>query len=210
MKKSICISFFIRNISKTRIINIKKLKVLNKINRSVKIYEMNNIIEKLYKKQATLEGHTYPMSCMTLNENKLFSGSWDGTISVWAGTNTETDEEIATLEGHTGMVLCLTISENKLYSGSYDETIRIWNTETHELVATLRGHTNPVSCLTIHDNKLYSGSRFMDNTIHIWNIETYEEIDTLRGDISYMNCLTLHENKLYYGSQDKTICVWKI
>ena len=72
---------------------------------------MNNIIEKLYKKQATLEGHTYPMSCMTLNENKLFSGSWDGTIRIW---NTETDEEIATLEGHTGIVLCLTVHDNKL------------------------------------------------------------------------------------------------
>ena len=43
---------------------------------------MNNIIEKLYNKQATLEWN-FPMSCMTLNDNKLYSGSWDETIRIW-------------------------------------------------------------------------------------------------------------------------------
>ena len=116
---------------------------------------MNNIIEERYTEIATLTGHTYGVNCLTLHENKLYSGSAypDSTIRIW---NTETHEEIATLRGHTdavkcltlhennihtGGVNCLTLHENKLYSGSWDKTIRIWNTETHAEIATLRGHT---------------------------------------------------------------------
>jgi WD40 repeat protein len=85
---------------------------------------MNNIIEKLYKQQATLEG-TYPMSCMTLNENKLYSESrfMDNTIRIW---NIETYEEIDTLRGQISYVNCLTLHENKLYYGSQYKTIRTW------------------------------------------------------------------------------------
>ena len=127
----------------------------------------------LYTEIATLEGHTSlppnHVLCLTLHENKLYSGGCDSTIRIW---NTETYEEIATLRGHTNIVRCLTIHENKLYSGSCDKTIRIWaegtNTETHEEIAILRGHTDVVRCLTIHENKLYSGS--YDKTIRIWKV----------------------------------------
>ena len=77
----------------------------------------------LYTEIATLRGHTGGVSCLTLHENKLYSGSWDKTIHIW---NTETHEEIAILRGHTDRVQCLTLHENKLYSGSGDKTIRIW------------------------------------------------------------------------------------
>ena len=87
--------------------------------------EMNNIIEERYTEIATLRGHTYGVNCLTLHENKLYSGSGypDSTIRIW---NTETHEEIATLIGHTKCVYSLTFYENKLYSGSNDETIRVW------------------------------------------------------------------------------------
>ena len=92
---------------------------------------MNNNIEERYKKIGHLIGHiekvlSHTVSCTIRNENKLYSGSWDGIIHIW---NTETYEEIATLEGHTAGVihLNLTLRENKLYTGSYDNTIRIWN-----------------------------------------------------------------------------------
>ncbi len=50
----------------------------------------------LYTHIHTLVGHTAAVSCLTLHENKLYSGSCDNTIRVW---NTETYEEIATLRG---------------------------------------------------------------------------------------------------------------
>jgi WD40 repeat protein len=45
--------------------------------------EMNNIIEDLYTEISTLEGHTDGVNCLTLHENKLYSGSYDNTIRVW-------------------------------------------------------------------------------------------------------------------------------
>ena len=118
----------------------------------------------LYTEIATLRGHRRGVRCLTLHENKLYSGSYDNTIRIW---NTETHEEIATLRGHTEVVECFTLHENKLYSGGADKTIRIWNTETYECIATLVGHTDSVTCLTIHKNKLYSCG---DKTIRIWKI----------------------------------------
>ena len=138
------------------------------------IFTMPNHIKKMfgefletpkYTELATLRGHTGGVSCLTIHENKLYSGSEDNTIRIW---DTETYELVATLEGHTNTVSCLTIHENKLYSRGADSSIRIWNTETHETIATLIGHTNGVRCLTLHENKLYSGSH--DGTIRICNI----------------------------------------
>ena len=123
----------------------------------------------LYTEIGILRGHTYAIMCLTLHKNKLYSGSCDKTIRIWAeGTNTETHEEICILRGHTNIVRCLTIHENKMYSGSTDKTIRSWNTETHEEIAILRGHTDVVRCLTLHENKLYSGS--YDKTIRVWKV----------------------------------------
>ena len=119
----------------------------------------------LYTEIAILRGHTDSVRCLTLHENKLFSGSDDSIIRIW---NTETYEEIATLEGHIDSVRCLTFHENKLYSGSYNTTIRIWNTETYEQITILIGHTNWVQCLTLQENKLVSGSE--DETIRIWRV----------------------------------------
>ena len=87
---------------------------------------MNNIIEERYTEKAMMRVHSHVVSCLTLHENKLYSGGYDKTIRIW---NTETHEEIAILRGHTNGVIYLnpTLRENKLYTGSYDNTIRIWN-----------------------------------------------------------------------------------
>jgi WD40 repeat protein len=44
---------------------------------------MNNIIDERYTEIATLRGHTYGVNCLTLHENKLYSGSDDKTIRIW-------------------------------------------------------------------------------------------------------------------------------
>jgi F-box/WD-40 domain protein 7 len=156
-----------------------------------------------FEEIATLRGHKYGKVCITIHNNKLFSGGGDNTIRVW---NTETYEQIATWEGHNRWVECLTIHDNKLYSVGDDKTIRIWNTETYEKITTLRGHKKSVNCLTHDGNKLFSGSN--DKTIRIWNTETYKTIATLRGHTHWVYCLTHYENKLYSGSWDKTIRIW--
>ena len=114
---------------------------------------------------ATLQGHTQSLFCLTVDRNKLYSGSYDKTIRVW---DTDTHRHIATLQGHTDPVQCLTVVGigDKLYSGSWDKTIRVWDTDMHRHIATLQGHTDKVQGITVAGNKLYSGSE--DNTIRVW------------------------------------------
>ena len=169
----LCISLYLIK-KKTDKINKEKRKQGDEHQQNLDIFTIPDHIKcmfgsfmktPLYTEIATLSGHTKGVSCLTLRDNKLYSGSDDKTIRIW---NTETYEEIGILRGHTDSVCCLTLHENKLYSGSWDKTIRIWNTDTNEEIAILRGHTDGVSSLTLHENKLYSGS--YDKTIRIWNI----------------------------------------
>ena len=66
---------------------------------------MNNIIEDRYTEKV-MRVHSHVVSCLTLHENKLYTGSTDKNIRIW---NTDTNEEIANLRGHTVYVLSLTI-----------------------------------------------------------------------------------------------------
>ena len=56
------------------------------------IFTMPNHIKRMfgeflktpkYTEIATLRGHTDCVYCLTLHENKLYSGGWDETIRVW-------------------------------------------------------------------------------------------------------------------------------
>jgi WD40 repeat protein len=167
----------------------------------------------------TLTGHIDEVSCLIVNDGKLYSGSEDETIKIW---NCSTDNLITTLTGHPGhwreWVSCLTINDGKLYSSISDGSVEVRNCSNNTLVTTLGvpddennedgfvGHTDYVYCLTVHGGKLYSGSQ--DNTIKVWNCSTNKLIKTLTGHTDCVYCLTVHGDKLYSGSQDNTIKVW--
>ena len=67
----------------------------------------------------TLTGHTDAVRTLAVAGNKLFSGSYDGTLRVW---DVHTLECLDTLTGHTGPVRTLVTCGNKVFSGSYDKT----------------------------------------------------------------------------------------
>ncbi len=54
--------------------------------------------------------------------DRLFSGSYDGTVKVW---DVKTMECLQTLAGHTGPVRTLVYSGGHMFSGSYDKTVRL-------------------------------------------------------------------------------------
>ena len=172
-----------------------------------------------HEHQATLEGHTGTVECLTLYGNKLFSGAGgldDRTIRVW---NADTYEHLATLEGHTGIVRSLTVYGDKLFSGAGgdDGTIRVWSADTHEHMATLRGlKPGGVKCLTLHGNKLFSCGWYddldNDHTIRVWNADTYEQLAGM-GPLTERwkaTCFTIHDNKLFLGRSDALIDVREV
>ena len=63
------------------------------------------------------------MTCVTLDETRLASGSIDKTIRIW---DIKTGEQIQMMKGHVKGVWCLNFfTQNLLISGSYDGTIRV-------------------------------------------------------------------------------------
>ena len=70
-----------------------------------------------------LQGHTGSVYAVVVaSKNKrVYSGSMDGTIRVWA---THDGTHLQTLEGHTGGVLSLALGhDDVLFSGSADATV---------------------------------------------------------------------------------------
>lgn len=65
-------------------------------------------------------GHTDAVRALATADNRLFSGSYDGTVKVW---DVETLECLKTLAGHTGPVRTLVSSGGHMFSGSYDKTV---------------------------------------------------------------------------------------
>lgn len=66
-------------------------------------------------------GHTDAVRALAVANNRLFSGSYDGTVKVW---DVDTLACLKTLAGHTGPVRTLVYSGGHMFSGSYDKTVR--------------------------------------------------------------------------------------
>ena len=62
------------------------------------------------------------MRALAVANDRLFSGSYDGTVKVW---DVKTMECLQTLAGHTGPVRTLVYSGGHMFSGSYDKTVRL-------------------------------------------------------------------------------------
>ena len=107
---------------------------------------------------------------LTVQGDRLISGSWDKTIRVW---DMEAFECCSILGGHNESVLALAPYSSKLLvSGSYDSNLHVWDLETSTRVGVLEGHDDAIRILTSTADCVYSGS--YDGTIGAWNIGVVE------------------------------------
>ncbi len=150
------------------------------------------------------EGHTSWVMCLTINDGKLYSGSWDKTVKVW---DCSTNKLITTLTEHTGTVYRLRIHGGKLYSKAY-KGIKVYDCSDDTLITTLEDHTSSVYCLEIHDGKLYTGS--FDKTINVYDCSDDSLITTLRGHTSAVYDLTFQNGKLYSKQFGGAIYIWQL
>jgi F-box/WD-40 domain protein 7 len=136
----------------------------------------------------TLSGHNGSVTCLQYDDQKLISGSDDGSLFLWkiAGDSKKDSSEdpfrlvqqhhrqvrkiqrLNAFQGHGGPVWCLAFQDNTLVSGSYDKTVKIWNIRTAACRSTLRGHDDWVSAIQISGSRVVSGS--WDASIKIWDI----------------------------------------
>jgi hypothetical protein len=116
--------------------------------------------------EQVLEGHSRAVAALAICGPRLLSGSWDGSVRVWAlGAAAPWACERA-VGGHAGAVQALAAWGGTALSGSADKSIRAWDAGSGAHVATLAGHAGEVCALAVRGDRLYSASE--DGTIRVW------------------------------------------
>lgn len=158
----------------------------------------------------TLVGHTFTVnSLVVVGDNKLASGSADGSIRIWESSNGTT---IKILNSYLSSdIFCLKMLPNgNLASGSSDKTIKIWDIDSGKCLQVLTGHIGWVYTICVLSNHLIASGSY-DKTIRIWNIIDGETIKILTGHSDSITCLEIVSNELLAsGSRDRTIRIWNI
>ena len=157
-----------------------------------------------HDEEGEYEGHTSFVHCLTINDGKLYSGSWDNTIKVW---DCSTNKLITTLTEHTSAVERLRIHGGKLYSKA-GKCVKVYDCSDDTLITTLEDHSDDVNCLEIHDGKLYTGSD--DKTINVYDCSDDSLISTLRGHTDVVYDLTFQNGKLYSKQFGWAIYIWQL
>ncbi|XP_010142298.1 PREDICTED: apoptotic protease-activating factor 1-like, partial [Buceros rhinoceros silvestris] len=119
-----------------------------------------------------LRGHTEAIKDFRLLENsKLLSWSFDGTVKVWNITTGNTEKDFAC---HGGAVLSCAISPDgtKFSSTSADKTAKIWSFESSSVLLELKGHEACVRCCAFSPNNKLLATGDDKGEIRIWDILT--------------------------------------
>ena len=105
----------------------------------------------------SLLGHLKEVHSCQVSNNKIISGSGDGTIKLWDNnSNTNT----STFQGHNGSVMAVQYDNDfRIMSGSYDQTVKVWDIRNpSRSVVTIGGQHSAVFCLQFDDEWLVTGS----------------------------------------------------
>lgn len=192
---------------------------------SIKVWDLETGKEKL-----TLKGNrNIVRTVATTSNNRIISGSDNGTIKVWDLTNgkicfesknerkSEGDYGSVHLELVPVYTIAVTYDNKWLIAGSghskhINNTIKVWNLETGEEAFTLGSHENPISTLAVTPDGKQVISASFDNTIKVWDLESQEEILTFYGHDDSINDIkiTPDGNQIVSASKDKTLKVWNL
>ncbi|XP_040200273.1 apoptotic protease-activating factor 1 [Rana temporaria] len=120
-----------------------------------------------------LLGHKEAVKCFRiLQDYKLLSWSFDGTVRIWDLINETKEEEFLC---HTGAVLSCDVSPNYLMfsSTSADKSAKIWSF-VGSLLHELTGHQSCVRCSNFSSDNNHLTTGDDNGEIMIWNVDTGE------------------------------------
>jgi WD40 repeat protein len=117
----------------------------------------------------TLSGHENTVEALAFapNDDKLVSGSADGTLRFW----TLDGSAISTLEIPSRIkALAISPDGNLAATGGSDGAVRIWNVALRRELCTASAHKNTVYCVAFHPTDDLLASTGFDRTIHLWRL----------------------------------------
>lgn len=189
------------------------------------LFRSGSFVERRHQKSPCFK-HSDAISCLAigLDDDFLYSGSWDKTVKVWRLSDFVCVESI---KAHDDAVNAIAVGGHEmLFTASADGTVKAWKRATvcekgrchHKLVIELKqgkdAPASPVNAIALSSDEsvLYSGTSTSD--INFWTSdEKSQEIisykGTLKGHERSVLCLMSVGKLLCSGSADKTIRIWK-
>ena len=158
-----------------------------------------------------LLGHFASVSCMTvsLDENFLFSGSWDNTIRKWSLIKFNQVHEFRSENAHKSWISSLQLASNQkiLISASGDRSIIYWDVNSKNIINKINAHKSEIQGLCCAKNKTFFISVSKDKSIAVWNLDTLQLIHRVNEDCGWISCLEISSNDryLYIGSNNDTL-----
>jgi WD40 repeat protein len=140
------------------------------------------------------EGHTADITCFSLHESSIATGSRDSTVRFWSsqGQNLRTiklPEEVTAIAE----------SSNRLFVATRDNLIRVLDKQG-KILDSLVGHTGNISAIVILPNGQISSAGF-DSTLRVWDVHT-KQAQILRPHAEAIADLALWGNDLLSGGWD--------
>jgi WD40 repeat protein len=141
------------------------------------------------------------------NGKKLYSGGFDGTVSVW---DTVDWTEVATIQAHEQCVNCGTVTtEDLLVTGSTDTSLRVWSSNLTERVKSLSGHKKTIAGVASHPSEPLIASASYDKTVRVWDLKQDASPLVLEGHPGNVtNVQFVNESTLVSGGLGDEMVVW--
>jgi len=144
---------------------------------------------------ALLEGHTEPITCLSVVDDDPFasprvvSGSWDKTVRVW---DVAAKSCVLVLEGHIHQVTGLAVASGRncgkpalVISSALTDKVRVWSLAGRSPQVASSPHAMSVRSLTAMGNGGHDGaaahlmSVSEDTTVHVWDTDTWSHVATM-------------------------------
>lgn len=175
--------------------------------------QSNYVQTRRHHKRLWIE-HADSISCLTVYNGLVYSGSWDKTLKVWRISDLKCLESI---KAHDDAINGLVACKGTVYSASADGKIKAWGKEgksSHSLKGILEGHKDVSlnSVIVSGDGKwVYGGGSdgFVMGWEGIGDSVTWKLVCETKAHQMAVLCMCLVGEFLCSGSADKSIGIWK-
>lgn len=175
--------------------------------------QSNYVQTRRHHKKLWIE-HADSISCLTVHNGLIYSGSWDKTLKVWRLSDLKCLESI---KAHDDAINGLVATKGIVYSASADGKIKAWGKEgksSHALKGILEGHKDvSLNTVIVSDDGRWIYGGGSDGFVMGWegsgNSATWKVVYETKAHQMAVLCMCLMGEILCSGSADKSIGIWK-
>ena len=165
-----------------------------------------------------LNGHTDSVnSVATTSDNKIASGSGDGSVRIWDGATGIQLLQIHDDAAESVWSVACALDEgasgphgSKMIASNSSEKICLWDMSTGQRIAALHGHTNDVTSVAFSADGKTLISASWDDTVRLWDLSTRRPLRLLRGSSVSSAAISSNGKRIVSGDQEGFVRIWNL